>query len=284
MSPPTGSALLVEATRQLSAAGIADAGRDARRLLAHVLRVPPGRLTLFLPEPVADEQAEDFSALVTRRAGRVPMSHLTGRRAFYGRDFRVNGDVLDPRPETEMLIEAALGAPFEDVLDLGTGSGCILLTLLAERPTSRGIGTDLSAAALEVAAWNRDACKLEDRASFRQGSWWEALPGDAPLFDLIVSNPPYIALSEMPGLSPEVRDHEPRMALTDEGDGLAAYRAISSQLAAHLAPAGRALVEIGPTQGAEVAAMFAAQGLQDVAIIPDLDGRDRVVAGRKAAG
>ena len=284
MIPRTGSSLLAEATRQLSGAGIPDAGRDARRLLAHVLRVAPARLTLLLPEPVADEQAEDFSALVARRVGRVPMSHLTGRRAFYGRDFLVNGDVLDPRPETEILIEAALGAPFEHVLDLGTGSGCILLTLLAERPSSRGIGTDLSAGALEVAAWNRNACKLGDRAAFRQGSWWEALSVDAPLFDLIVSNPPYIALSEMPGLSPEVRDHEPRMALTDEGDGLAAYRAISSQLAAHLAPAGRALVEIGPTQGAAVAALFAAQGLQDVAIIPDLDGRDRVVAGCKAAG
>ncbi|WP_353472663.1 peptide chain release factor N(5)-glutamine methyltransferase [Salipiger sp. H15] len=276
----TGSALLARATARLVEAGVADPGRDARRLLAHVLKVPPGRLTLFLPEPVAPEHVVIFDALIDRRAARVPVSHLIGRRQFYGREFLVTPEVLDPRPETEILIEAALSGPFTRVLDLGTGSGCILLTLLAEREGATGIGTDLSQKALEVAFWNRNALALEPRAALAQGDWWGAL-GQAPeRFDLIVSNPPYIALSEMAGLSPEVREHEPRMALTDEGDGLAAYRAIAAGAVAHLHPGGRLLVEIGPLQGPDVAALFEAAGLRDVAVIADLDGRNRVVSGR----
>ncbi len=283
MTAMTGSALLARATARLVEAGVADPGRDARRLLAHVLKVPPGRLTLFLPEPVSPEHAVIFDALIDRRAARVPVSHLIGRRQFYGREFLVTPEVLDPRPETEILIEAALSGPFTRVLDLGTGSGCILLTLLAEREGATGIGTDLSDTALEVAFWNRNALQLEPRAALAQGNWWGALAQAPERFDLIVSNPPYIALSEMAGLSPEVREHEPRMALTDEGDGLAAYRAIASEAARHLLPGGRLLVEIGPAQGADVAALFAAAGLRDVAAITDLDGRDRVVSGRLEA-
>ncbi|MBE9635324.1 peptide chain release factor N(5)-glutamine methyltransferase [Salipiger mangrovisoli] len=279
----TGSALLARATARLVEAGVADPGRDARRLMAHVLKVPPGRLTLFLPEPIAPEHAVIFDALIDRRAARVPVSHLIGRRQFYGREFLVTPEVLDPRPETEILIEAALSGTFARVLDLGTGSGCILLTLLAEREGASGIGTDLSEKALEVAFWNRNALSLEPRAALAQGDWWGALGRAPERFDLIVSNPPYIALSEMAELSPEVRDHEPRMALTDEGDGLAAYRAIAAGALEHLLPGGRLLVEIGPAQGADVAALFEAEGLCDVAVITDLDGRDRVVSGRRQA-
>ena len=274
----TGSAILSEATRRLTEAGVPEAGRDARRLLAHVLKVPAGRLTLFLPEPVQPELQVLYKVLIDRRADRVPVSHLTGRRLFYGRDFLVTPEVLDPRPETEILIEAALSAPFKRVLDLGTGSGCILLTLLCEREGTVGVGTDLSEAALDVAFWNRNALKLEPRAALARGDWFGALGGAPERFDLIVSNPPYIALSEMSGLAPEVRDHEPRMALTDEADGLAAYRAIASGAAGHLRPGGRLLVEIGPAQGRAVADLFRAAGLQRVSVIPDLDGRDRVVA------
>ncbi|MEC3860631.1 peptide chain release factor N(5)-glutamine methyltransferase [Mesobacterium sp. TK19101] len=276
----TGSELLARATREMTAAGVPDAGRDARRLLAHVLKVPPGRLTLFLPEPVAPELTVIFNAMIARRCDRVPVSHLTGRRQFYGREFLVTPEVLDPRPETETLIEAALSEPFDTVLDLGTGSGCILLTLLAETTGTRGLGTDLSAAALNVAFWNRNALKLEPRAALEQGSWFANVP--AVTFDLIVSNPPYIALDEMPNLAPEVRDHEPRMALTDEADGLDAYRQICAGAVAHLSPAGRLMVEIGPTQGQAVAAMMAAGGLKQISVIRDLDGRDRVVSGRLA--
>ncbi|QFT46529.1 Release factor glutamine methyltransferase [Roseivivax sp. THAF40] len=274
----TGSVLLASATRRLSEAGIPDPGRDARRLLAHVLKVPPGRLTLFLPEPVAPDLSVIYNVMVERRTERVPVSHLTGRRMFYGREFLVTKDVLDPRPETETLIEAALSGPVTRFLDLGTGSGCIALTLAAEVPEATGVATDLSRDALEVAFWNRNTFGLTDRVAFLEGPWFAPL-GDGQRFDLIVSNPPYIAAAEMAGLAPDVRDYEPRMALTDDGDGLSAYRAIAGGALSHLSAGGRLLVEIGPTQGPAVAGFFRDAGLEGVRVLPDLDGRDRAVSG-----
>lgn len=284
---PRGADLLSRATAALAQAGIPDAGRDARRLLAHALRVPPGRLTLFLPELVAPDRAAAFDALIAHRRERVPVSHLTGRRLFYGREFLVTPDVLDPRPETETLIEVALAEPFASVLDLGTGSGCILLTLLAERETAVGIGTDISDAALEVAFWNRNALRLEQRAELRAGSWYAPLSEsgdpDEPV-DLIVANPPYVALHELPFLDPDVRAHEPRQALTDEADGLSAYRAILAGFGSHLAAGGRLAVETGATQGASVSRLFAKAGLASVRVVPDIAGRDRVVVGSRGVG
>ncbi|PIL12386.1 hypothetical protein P775_28185 [Puniceibacterium antarcticum] len=272
---------MVLGIRALNAAEVPDGAKDARRLLAHALTVESGRLTLVLPDPVTPEQTAVFQNLIARRAARVPVSHLTGQRMFYGRTFCVSGDVLDPRPETETLIEAALAQPFQRVLDLGTGSGCILLTLVAERDGATGMGVDLSEAALSVAVANGRALNLAHRVAFAQGSWFAALQGSEERFDLIVSNPPYIAADEMADLSPEVRDHEPRMALTDEGDGLAAYRAIMADAPEHMKPGGRLMVEIGPTQGAKVRAMMLAAGLAPVAVLRDMDGRDRVVLGGK---
>lgn len=274
--------LLAQATKRLVTAEVPDPGRDARRLMAHVLKVPPGRLTLFLPEPVDPELELIYLTLIERRADRVPVSHLVGRRAFYGREFLVTPEVLDPRPETETLIEVTLAEPFSTVLDLGTGSGCILLTLLSERPAAVGYGCDLSPQALNVAHWNRNALQLEARADLREGRWYRALDGVNERFDLIVSNPPYIAVNEMPFLSPEVRDHEPRLALTDEADGLSAYHAILDEYRSWLAPGGRLVVEIGASQGGAVSRMFEAAGLRGVRVIPDLDGRDRVVVGKRA--
>ncbi|MCO8145402.1 peptide chain release factor N(5)-glutamine methyltransferase [Rhodovulum tesquicola] len=274
----TAQQALAAAVRALTEVGIPDAPRDARRLLAHALGIAPGRLTLVLPDPLPPESAARFEAAIARRVAREPVSHITGTRAFYGRDFRVCPDVLDPRPETETLIAAALAAPFGRVLDLGTGSGCILLTLLAERPDSKGIGADISEPALAVARDNARALGIE-RAAFLQADWFRGISGR---FDLIVSNPPYIAASEMPGLAPELA-HEPRTALTDEGDGLSAYRAIARGAVAHLDPGGRLIVEIGPTQGAAVCALLRAAGLEIVAIHADLDGRDRAVEARAAA-
>ncbi len=276
-----GAELLAMATRRLNSAEVPDAGRDARRLLAHVLKVPPGRLTLFLPEEVVPELQVIYLTLIERRADRVPVSHLTGRRLFYGREFLITPEVLDPRPETETLIEAALALPFKKLLDLGTGSGCILLTLLAETENAKGVGVDLSAEALNVAYWNRNALSLVERANLVQGSWFDPLIGTAAQFDLIVSNPPYIGVDEMADLAPEVRDHEPRMALTDEADGLTAYRHIIDNSGPFLDDGGRLMVEIGPTQGAIVEEMMRASGLGHVSTIPDLDGRDRVVVGTK---
>lgn len=269
--------VLRDAVARLTAAGVPDAPRDARALLAHALGLAPDRLTLHLPDPPDPVAADRFAGLVAAREARAPVSHLTGQRLFWGRSFRVTPAVLDPRPETETLVALALAEPFSRVLDLGTGSGCILLSLLADRPDATGLGADLSVNALAVAQDNAACLGVQDRVAFVRSDWCAAVPGR---FDLIVSNPPYIAAAEMPDLAPEVRDHEPHLALTDGVDGLTAYRTIAVQAPGHLAPGGRLLVEIGPTQGAAVAALFAAAGLADVRIHPDLDGRDRVVAAR----
>lgn len=267
------------AADRLSAAGVPDAMRDARLLLAHVLGIGSDRLTLHLRDVPQAEQLERFHTLVAARAARAPLSHLTGQRLFWGRPFRVTPDVLDPRPETETLVALALAEPFARVLDLGTGSGAILLSLLAERPAATGTGADVSPAALAVARGNAQALGVAARADFVLSDWCAQISGT---YDLIVSNPPYIALDEMAALSPEVREHEPHLALTDGGDGLAAYRAIAAQAPAHLSPGGRLLVEIGASQGLAVAAILASAGLGQVTIHPDLDGRDRVVAARAA--
>jgi len=268
----TGAEALALAIARLRDAEIPDASRDARRLLSHALEIDPGRLTLVLPDALPAAAGERLDRALARRIARQPVSHITGRRAFYGREFRVTGDVLDPRPETETLIAAALGAPFSTVLDLGTGSGCILLTLLAERPGATGLGSDASAAALAIARDNAGRLGICG-ADFVRADWFDGVAGR---FDLVVSNPPYIAQAEMPGLAPELA-HEPQGALTDGADGLTAYRAIARGARAHLAPGGRLLVEIGATQGAAVAEIFRASGLEIRAIHPDLDLRERVV-------
>jgi len=206
------------------------------------------------------------------------VAQIIGRRIFWGLSFRVTKDTLDPRPETEVLVAEALAQPFLKVLDLGTGTGCILLSCLKGMPMARGVGTDISDAALRVAMGNTRDLGLEARTRFRKADWFVGVTG---AFDLIVSNPPYIAAEEMPELSPEVRDWEPHLALTPGGDGLDAYRAIARGAGARLMPGGRLLVEIGPSQGQAVAALFASSGLSDVRILPDLDGRDRVVAAVK---
>lgn len=270
----TGVEALREATARLRAAGIETAGADARALLAHAMKVAPDRLVLHLGDPAPVAALEP---LVAARLSRQPVSQITGRRLFWGRVFRVTPDVLDPRPETEVLVAEALRMPFARVLDLGTGSGCILLTLLAERADATGLGVDLSAAALDVAAANRADLGLDVRAALAEGSWFAPVTGR---FDLIVANPPYVAEAEMVALAPEVRDWEPRMALTPGGDGLDAYRAIAAGARGRLTAGGRIVLEIGPAQGRAVAGLLAEQGLADLCILADLDGRDRVVAAK----
>ena len=263
---------------RLRDAGIEDAPRDARLLLAHACGIASDRLTLHLRDDMTAAAQQRFTDSIEARLRRQPVSQLIGQRLFWGRPFRVTPDVLDPRPETETLIAAALQVPFVNVLDLGTGTGCILLTLLLERPGTWGYGVELSPAALVVAMHNRHDHGMEGPMVLRQGSWYD--PVDLQ-FDLIVSNPPYIAAAEMPDLAPEVRDHEPHMALTDGGDGLGAYRAIAAGAAAHLVPKGVVMVEIGPTQAGAVAAMMQEAGLQSLRILQDMDGRDRVVSAAK---
>lgn len=266
-----------DAARRLAAAGIAGAARDADRILAAVLGIEPGRLRVMDDRGLTGEELARLESGLAARAARQPVAQIVGFRDFYAHRFRVTRDTLDPRPETEVLVRAALDLPWASVLDLGTGSGAILVSLLAARPGARGLGTDISGAALDVARGN--AQMIGVTADFVPADWYHGIGGR---FDLIVSNPPYIALSEMAGLSPDVRDWEPRGALTDGADGLTAYRAIAAGARDHLAPGGHVLVEIGPTQGEAVCAILAAAGAE-ARVIVDLDGRDRVVLARFSA-
>ncbi|MCQ0092885.1 peptide chain release factor N(5)-glutamine methyltransferase [Roseovarius sp. M141] len=263
------------ATARLESAGIAGGARDARLLLAHAAGLSGARLGTELGEIAAPDVIVRYKAMIARRSAREPVSYITGKRLFFNHEFQVSPAVLDPRPETEALVLAALGAPFGRVLDLGTGSGAILLSLLAERAEATGLGTDLSEAALDMARANASRLGLAGRSELRASNWFADVTGR---FDLIVSNPPYIARGEMVDLAPEL-SHEPMMALTDDADGLSAYRAICEDARTHLASGGRLMVEIGWTQGADVAALMTGAGLHDVSILPDLDGRDRVVLG-----
>lgn len=269
---------LAEGAARLAAAGVPEAGRDARRLMAAALGIEPARLVLAAGDPVETTVAARFAAMVDQRAQFRPVAQIVGVRGFWGRDFAVTGAVLDPRPETETLVALALkGGAARRLLDLGVGSGAILLTLLAEWPDAEGVGTDFDAAALAVAVKNAARLGVAGRADLQRTDWADGVAGP---FDLVVSNPPYIAEGEMAGLSRDVLDWEPRGALTAGVSGLEAYEQIAGCLPGLMAPGGRVLLEIGPTQGAAVAAMLAMAGVEAVRVHPDFDGRDRVVAGR----
>ena len=255
----------------------AASGRDSRALLAHALGLPADRLMLEHDREVSDDEMATYEALLHRRLDHEPVSRIIGRRMFWGRNFKVTPQVLDPRPETETIVEAALqGKAPKRLLDLGTGSGILAVTLLAEWPAATGLATDISPAALAVAGANAETHGVADRLTLLEADWLAGVEGQ---FDLIVSNPPYIAADEMPGLDPEVREHDPEIALTPGGDGLDAYRALVPAACARLASRGRLMVEIGPTQGQAVLALFEAAGLADITVLPDLDGRARVVSG-----
>lgn len=269
---------LTRAIKVLAENGVPDPARDVRRLFDWAYEI--GQRA---PEPQNRDAPNDltlemFGIALAERARRKPVSQIIGSRAFWRHDFTVTPDVLDPRPETETLVAAALEQPFARLLDLGTGSGCILISLLADRPSAQGVGTDISEAALAVAGENARRLGLAARARFLRSDWFGGVTGR---FDLIVSNPPYIAEAEMAGLAPEVRDWEPRAALTPGGDGLGAYRAIAAGAGARLMAGGRLIVEIGPAQAGAVAALLEAQGFPPPEIRRDLDRRDRVVIATK---
>jgi release factor glutamine methyltransferase len=274
----TAAQAMVAAIAKLRLAGVDDPARDARILLAHAAKVDASRVTLIAPDDIAPEIAARYEQLIALRTDRVPVSHLIGEREFYGRRFNVSRDVLDPRPETETLIEAALAEPFASVLDIGTGSGCILVTLLAERKNAVGVGTDLSEAACLQAAANAVLNNVDTCADIYQSDWFGAVRGR---YDLIVSNPPYLAAAEMADVSPELRDHEPRMALTDEADGLTGYRMLANLGQRFLEPQGRLFAEIGWQQGPEVVVLFQQAGWLNPRLLVDLDGRDRVICADK---
>ena len=272
----TAQSALVAAVHSLKAAGVDDPARDARRLLCHALDIDSSRLTLALGEEMTKDAKKLFGDLITRRITREPVSQILGYRDFYGQRFEVTRDVLDPRPETETLVETVLGLDFQTILDIGTGSGCILLSLLATRVGSTGMGVDVSQSALTVAKRNAQALGLFERVEFAHSNWFEAVEG---LFDVIVSNPPYIDEKEWETLEPEPKDWEPKFALTPGVDGLAPYRVIAAVAPRHLTKDGWLAVEIGWRQGDAVKDIFEDSGFSDVRVIQDLGGRDRVVAG-----
>jgi release factor glutamine methyltransferase len=262
----------------LRQAGIETPELDARLLVCHAVGLSHEAFIAKARDELRPEATTRLAAAIARRL----------EREFYGREFLVDRHALDPRPDTETLIEAALDlverAPSREsslkLLDLGTGTGCILITLLAELPRARGVGTDISGAALKLAAANADRLGVADRASFVASNWLDGVEGS---FDLILSNPPYIASAQITSLAREVAVHDPRLALDGGPDGLDAYRRIAARAAQVLAPTGRILLEIGADQAEAVARIFCGAGLGldgEGAVGRDLAGRPRLVVAR----
>ncbi|MFW5834802.1 MAG: peptide chain release factor N(5)-glutamine methyltransferase, partial [Pseudomonadota bacterium] len=245
------------------------ARREARLLVAHATGLDRLRQAADPAAPIPPEACAQALDLAERRARGAPLAYLLGQREFFGLEFAVGPGVLVPRPDSEVLVEAALAHLPPDrparIVDLGTGSGCLLLAVLAERPLAYGLGVDRSAAALGYARLNAHRLGLADRAGFVQGDWWQALGGR---FDVVLANPPYIRSAEIDGLMPEVRDHEPREALDGGSDGLADYRRLLAGLPDHLADGGCALFEIGYDQGADLLALARAAGFCRVRLLP----------------
>lgn len=272
-SRPIG-ALLAEAAAQLDQAGIEAPAREARILLLHAL----GRPAAALLDRTEAVDAPAFAALVARRAAREPMALILGRQGFWTLELEVSADTLIPRADSEAIVEAALAAAPAPrrVLDLGTGTGCLLLAVLSERPGAWGLGIDLSPAAAALAARNAGAAGLASRTAFLAADWAAPLAPGAR-FDLVLSNPPYIPNPDLAGLMPEVIAHEPARALDGGTDGLEAYRRICAALPELLAPGGVAVLEVGIGQARDVAALAQARGLTHRETRPDLAGIPRAV-------
>ncbi|MEA2173262.1 MAG: release factor glutamine methyltransferase [Blastocatellia bacterium] len=280
-----------EATREaasiLARAGVSDARREAASLLAHAIARDRTFLITHAEEKLARESALKFRDYVERRAAGEPLQYITGRQEFFSLDFEVTPDVLIPRPETELLVEAALRLLDERqakeafVCDVGTGSGCIPVALLHEREGVRAVGLDISPAALKVAARNAARHHLLNRLSLVASDCFNALDERHAGFDLIVSNPPYVAADALAGLQREVRDHEPRVALTPGPDGLKIIRRLLTDSTRFLKPRGHLLIEIGYDQHEAVHQLIDPHAWQLLDIHKDLQGIPRTLAVRK---
>ncbi len=271
------------AKERLKEAGIDQPAIDARLMLEVAAGVSR---TDIITDPYRELTAEQVATLddyLERRARREPVSHIIGRKGFWKILLSVTKDVLTPRPETEVIVDEVLKAFPEtmafNLLDLGVGSGSMLMAILAERPAAKGLGIDISEEALAVARENAANLDLDNRLALMRGDWTTGL-GDAS-FDVVVSNPPYIPTAHIDTLEPEVRDHEPRLALDGGSDGLSAYRALAPEILRVLKPGGLFCVEIGFDQSADVEILFKAAGAQNVRTVKDLSTHDRVVTGFK---
>jgi release factor glutamine methyltransferase len=279
VSAPIGAALR-RAQAALAAAGVEAPEREARLLLRHALGLAPGAYL----EPAAGFDPTRFATLVARRARREPMAYITGRQGFWSLDLATTPAVLIPRADSETLVAAALTSLPERgavrrILDLGTGSGALLIAALSEFPAAFGVGTDRSLAAVTLAAGNARDCGVGARAGFVCADWTAPI---AAGFDLVLCNPPYIRTGEIAGLMPEIAAFEPRAALDGGPDGLDAYRTLFPGLASRLAPAGVAVFELGQGQAESVGGLARANGLAIVAVHQDLGGIGRALVLRTA--
>lgn len=269
---------------RLSAAGILSPRLETRLLIAYVLGADASGILPHRIELGAGE-AERLEAAVAERIQHKPLCKIIGSKAFYKHDFMVSCDVLSPRPDTEILVEAAVEVAhrkkMRQVLDLGTGSGCILLSILDEISEAQGVGMDISPAALKMAEDNAEALSLSSRATFCLGSWFEEKPAFAAAFDLVVSNPPYIPHREIPALEPEVRLYDPLTALDGGDDGYRDYRQLAKAVPGWLKPEGVLLLEVGAGQAADVAKIFRDAGWKLLEIRRDLSGIERCVILKK---
>ena len=277
MSASETADILLSATKRLRAAGVESPRREARLLLAHVLGLRPEEIVSGRFSPQGTEFRGRFEAALARRAAREPLAYIIGRREFWSLDFEVGPGVLVPRPESEIMVEEALrrfpiiDAPLR-VVDLGTGSGCLLLAFLSERPKAEGFGVDISEEALAIAKRNAASLGLDNRARFLRSDWMGALSGT---WDVIFINPPYIAEGDLDGLDPEVGRYEPRAALDGGPDGLSAYRSIAAGLRPQLRPESRVFLEIGQGQAGPVEGLLAEKGLSVEGTVFDLAGIPR---------
>ena len=274
MPPDQLAALLAAATARLKAAGSDTPTLDARLLLQAAAHLTREDLILGPDRSLTPEQLSAFDGFVARRESHEPVSRILGEREFYGRVFRVTPATLDPRPDTETIIEAALKVmpKAARLLDLGTGTGAIAITLLAERPDAIGVATDLSPDALAVARENAARLGAADRLTLLEGSWFTPVSG---AFDIILSNPPYIPADEIAGLAPDVRNFDPALALSGGTDGLDPYRTIAAGAGVHLDGGGHVLVEIGAGQAGDVETIFAAHRFRTAGRHSDLGGHIR---------
>ena len=280
---PTFGELRRLAARRLAEAGLPTPDLDARLLVEDSLALAPGALVLADQRIVAAADLAKIESALCRRLAGEPVDRILGSREFWGLEFRLSPATLSPRPDTEMLVEAALRC-FSDrgrklrIVDLGTGSGAILVALLHELPLAFGIGIDRAEAATRTARDNAQANGVGDRAAFLVGDWDAAIGGP---FDLVVSNPPYIETGALDGLDREVRDHDPHLALDGGADGLVAYRAVIAAVRRRLNPGGVAVVELGLGQDGPVAALAASAGLiVDGPALADLGGVPRALVMR----
>lgn len=267
---------VAELTRDFTSAGFESARLDARILVGHVLRLEPSLLFARGDTIVPPADVEKLRAFARRHLAHEPVSRIIGEREFYGLSFKITPDTLDPRPDTETVVDAVLelrgtiAAP--RILDLGTGTGCIPLAILRHWPDATATGIDIAPGAVSVAMENARALGLEGRARFSVENWEAGLGGQ---FDVVVSNPPYVTDADYAALAPEVRLYDPRAALIAGGDGLAAYRALLAPVAKILAPKGQVFLEIGVGQGDAVTGLAAAAGLRLLARRRDLSGIER---------